>query len=114
MKKNDINIGLKVNIPKKECSDKHCPFHSGLKIRGRIFNGIVVSKDAHKTCKVQWPRRFYLPKYERYEKRRSILKVHNPPCIDAIVGDNVTIVECKPISKTKKFVIIQKNEISQS
>ena len=90
------------------CSDKHCPFHGGLSIRGRSFVGKVVKMDAHGTVSVEWPRLLYLQKYERYEKRRSRKKAHNPACINAKIGDNVTIMECKPISKTKNFVIIRK------
>ena len=40
-------------------------------------------------------------------KKRTKMRVHNPPCIDASVGDKVTVMECKPLSKTKKFVIIE-------
>jgi len=109
MKKN-LKIGIDVKEPKKKCNDKHCPFHGSLKIRGKIFKGIIISKDTHKTAKVEWPRRFYLPKYERYEKRISVVKAHNPPCINAEVGNAVMIVECRPISKTKNFVIVKKNE----
>ncbi|MBI2670734.1 30S ribosomal protein S17 [Candidatus Woesearchaeota archaeon] len=112
--KNNVNIGIEVSLPKQACADKHCPFHSGLKIRGRTFNGTIIKKDTHKTAVVEWPRLFYLPKYERYEKRRTRVKVHNPPCINADINDKVTIMECRPISKTKKFVIIEKNESIKS
>ena len=40
-------------------------------------------------------------------KKRSKLHAHNPPCIDAKPGDIVTIAECRPISKTKSFVIVE-------
>ena len=61
-----------------------------------------------KTCVVEWARKKYIPKYERYEQRRTKIKVHNPSCIDAKEGDIVKIMECRPISKTKNFVIIEK------
>ena len=92
------------------CSDRHCPFHSHLKLRGRTFEGTVIRKDPNKTAVIEWPRQFYLTKYERYESRRTRLKVHNPPCINAGIGSKVKVMECKPISKTKNFVIISKNE----
>jgi small subunit ribosomal protein S17 len=101
-------IGIDVEIPKKQCEDSHCPFHSQLRLRGRIFQGTVVTNSFHKTVKVEWPRQHYIKKYERFEKRRSRVKAHNPPCIDAKKGDKVKIMECKPISKTKNFVIIKK------
>jgi small subunit ribosomal protein S17 len=76
--------------------------------RGRTFTGIVTSDKMSKTVTVEWSRRHYIPKYERYEKRRSRVKAHNPETIDARVGDKVTIMETKPLSKTKHFIIIQK------
>ncbi|MBU4501793.1 MAG: 30S ribosomal protein S17 [Nanoarchaeota archaeon] len=101
------NIGVEVPKPKVTCKDRHCPFHGTLKIRGRIFTGKVVKAGMHKTVSVEWPRLFYLPKYERFEKRKSRVKAHNTDCIKAKVGDEVKIMESKPISKTKNFVVIE-------
>ena len=106
------NIGIDVAMPKKSCTDLYCPFHSKVSVRGRIFEGIIIKKDTSHTAMVEWPRLYYLKKYERFEKRRTRLKVHNPPCINAEIGDNVMIIETKPISKTKSFVIIEKHETS--
>ncbi|MBU0962704.1 MAG: 30S ribosomal protein S17 [Nanoarchaeota archaeon] len=89
------------------CNDQHCPFHSTLSTRGRVFVGNVIKRNVHKTATVSWPRTFYLTKYERYEKRRSKVKVHIPDCLNINVGDKVKIIECSPISKTKNFVIIE-------
>lgn len=102
-----MNIGLDIKEPKKECSDKHCPFHNGLKIRGREFIGEVIRVNRQKTVMVEWPRSYYLPKYERYEKRRTRLSAHLPDCFDIKIGDSVRIVECRPISKTKNFVVVE-------
>jgi len=49
-----------------------------------------------------------IPKYERYERRTSKLHAHNPPCIAARAGDRVKIMECRRLSKTKSFVVVQK------
>ena len=76
---------------------------------GRTFSGIVTSRRMQKTAKVTWERRVYLKKYERYEKRRSGVMAHVPGGIDVKEGDKVIIQECRPISKTKHFIII-KNE----
>jgi small subunit ribosomal protein S17 len=103
----DSNIGIDVKPPKQKCEDENCPFHGSLTCRGRSFTGTVVSDKMHKTVVVEWVRKNYLKKYERYEKRRTKLKVHNPPCINAKEGDLVSIVECKPLSKTKNFVIVE-------
>jgi small subunit ribosomal protein S17 len=116
MKKQQKTIGIEVPFPKEKCEDKNCPFHGELKVRGRIFKGEIVSKDTHKSAKITWERQRYLPKYERYEKRLSKISVHNPRCIDAQVGDTVEVMETRPTSKTKHFVIIQilKNETNIS
>lgn len=105
---NIVDIGLDVKKPEASCDDIHCAFHGGLKIRGREFVGIVVRSSANKTAAVEWDRLFYIEKYQRYEKRRSRLQVHNPLCINAKVGDKVKIVESRPISKTKNFVIVER------
>lgn len=60
------------------------------------------------TATVEFERRRSITKFERYEMRNTRLKVHNPKTIDAKPGDVVTIMECKPISKTKHFTITQK------
>ena len=35
--------------------------------RGRTFKGKVVSSKAQKTVTVEWNRKVYVPKYERYK-----------------------------------------------
>jgi small subunit ribosomal protein S17 len=101
------NIGIKVKAPKERCSDQNCPFHGRIIVRGMAFDGIVVKKNVHRTATVEWSRRYFIPKYERYEKRRTKLSVHNPACIDAKIGDKVKIMETRPLSKTKHFVIVE-------
>ncbi len=98
---------------KQECNDKHCPIHSGFKIHGRILTGKVIKLNSAKTLQIEMPRLAYLPKYERYEKKRIRLHIHHPPCIKINLGDTVKVMECRPISKTKNFVVI-KNESSSS
>jgi small subunit ribosomal protein S17 len=102
------NIGLDIEAPKGKCNDNNCPFHGSLRVRGRQFKGIVISSKMHSTATVEWSRTEYIPKYERYEKKRSKVKAHNPKCINAAEGDIVRIIGCRPLSKTKNFVIIEK------
>jgi small subunit ribosomal protein S17 len=102
------NIGIVAEMPKQACPDARCPFHGKLSVRGRQFTGTVVSTKMRRTAVVEFNRLNYLSKYERYEKRRTRLKAHNPDCIGAKDGEIVNIMECKPLSKTKNFVIIQK------
>jgi small subunit ribosomal protein S17 len=91
------DIGLDVQPPTKECTDPNCPFHGTLSVRGQVLSGVVVSDKMDKT----------VVKYERYEKRKSKVHAHNPPCINAAEGAIVTIAECRPLSKTKSYVIVE-------
>lgn len=93
--------------PKKKCLDQKCPFHGQLNVKRELFKGIVIKKDSHHSATLEWNRSYYLPKYERYETRRSRLRVHNPPCLNAQVGQQVLAARTHPLSKTKNHVIIQ-------
>lgn len=79
-----------------------------ISMRGKSIVGSVVSDKMQRTVTVEWTRRRYISKYERYELRRSKVKAHNPDEIDARVGDEVRIVETRPLSKTKHFVVVEK------
>ena len=61
---------ISLKKPELECSDKDCPFHGELAVRGRI-------------------------------------PAHSTPCIPVKVGDVVRIAECRPLSKTKSFVVVE-------
>ncbi len=92
---------------------KDDPKLKNLSLRGRTFVGRVVSAKAQKTATIQWERKVDVPKYERYEKRRSKIQAHNPPSINAKEGDLVKVMETRPLSKTKNFIIIEKLEEKQ-
>jgi small subunit ribosomal protein S17 len=97
----------KKNIKDVECKDINCPIHGSLATRGRTFTGTVISTKMHKTAAVEWDYVRFMPKYERYEKKRSKVKAHNPECLNAKEGQIVKIKECRPLSKTKHFAIIE-------
>ncbi len=101
------DIGLDVNAPETECDDINCPFHGTLPVRGQVFTGSVVSSKMNHTVVVKRTSEKLITKFERYEKRQSKMHAHNPPCIDAVEGDIVKIAECRPLSKTKTFVVIE-------
>lgn len=106
-----INIGLETQPPKQSCDDDYCPYHGNLKVRGRILTGTVVSDKMRKTVTVEREYLHHVKKYMRYEKRRSKILAHNPPCISAKLGDIVKIAECRPIAKNVAFVVVEKKEI---
>lgn len=95
-------------MKEEKCNDKNCPFHGSVKVRGRTFTGIIISDKMAKTVTIELERRIYVPKYERYLKKKKKIHVHNPSCINAVKGDKVKVKECRPLSKTKSFVIIER------
>jgi small subunit ribosomal protein S17 len=79
-------------------------------VRGRVLDGVVVSAKMEKTVVVEREYLQFLPKFVRYERRRSHIPSHNPPCLDVKEGERVRIAECRPLSKTVAFVVVEKIE----
>ena len=100
------SIGIPVDAPKNTCSDHRCAWHGTLSVRGRTFTGTVTKSKARDTVVVEWGYTQLIPKYERYERRKSRVVAHNPECLKARDGDTVIIAECRPLSKTKSFVVV--------
>jgi len=71
----------------------------------RKLTGVVVSTKMQDTAVVKVDRYEKHPKYGKFIKSSKKYSVHNPEN-NVAEGDNVVIVETKPISKTKKFVIV--------
>ena len=83
--------------------------------RGRKFTGTVASTKMSRTAVVVLERKIYMPKYERYQKRRTRIHAHIPLGMEVGEGDTVTVQETRPISKTKHFIIIKNhNDNSES
>ena len=96
--------------PKSKCDDQDCPFHGSLSTRGRTMEGNVVASKMNKTVIVRLDYLHYFPKIMRYERRQSRIPAHNPPCLNVKAGDRVKIAECRPLSKTVSFVVIEQVE----
>ncbi len=103
-------MSLTFKKPKKSCDDPNCPFHGTLPVRGRVFDGVVATAKMDKTVIVQREYLQFSTKFVRYERRRGHIPSHNPPCIDVKEGERVRIAECRPISKTVSFVVVEKLE----
>lgn len=100
------NIGVTVTQPKEICKDTKCPFHGSLSVRGRTFEGKATLTKMPRTITVEFYRQLYVPKYERYEKKRTILKAHLPDCIKVSNNSTVKVMETRKLSKTKHFVVV--------
>lgn len=103
----EADIGYDVPEPTTDCDDDNCPFHGTLSARGTVLEGRVASDKMEKTVVVEREHDVKVPKYDRYMRRRSRTSAHSPPCIDAEEGDTVRIAGCRPLSKTKHFVVIE-------
>jgi small subunit ribosomal protein S17 len=102
-----LKTGLNVTAPEQECTDVNCPFHGTLPVRGQVITGKVVSDRMRDSVVVVRDYLHYVKKYKRYEKRSSKLHAHSPPCLNVKTGDTVRIAECRPLSKTKTFVVVE-------
>ncbi len=105
--KNYRDIGIDANPPQEVCDDESCPWHGHAKIRGRIFEGEVVSTKMQKSVVVQWGYIKKVKKYKRYMRAKTRVIAHLPPCLKVNEGDKVRIGETRPISKAKAFVVFE-------
>ena len=71
----------------------------------RVLQGIVVSDKADKTVVVNVERRFTHPILKKTVRRTKKYQAHDPENRFK-VGDRVAIEESKPISKTKRWVVV--------
>lgn len=70
--------------------------------RPQTFKGVVVKAAMKDTATVAVDRYVKNEKYQKYQTRTKKYLVHDPGNT-AKVGDKVTIVACRPISKLKRF-----------
>ena len=94
---------------KVACEDKNCHIHGGLKVRGKIFEGEVITKSPKRVA-IQFERMVYVRKYERYKKNKTKIHARLQDCMkdDIQIGDLVRIQECRPLSKIIHFVVLGK------
>jgi len=75
--------------------------------RGRIFEGTVTKKFPTRVV-VEFERPVYVPKYQRFYKKKTRLHARLPKDMEINVGDYIKIQECRPLSKIIHFIVIQK------
>ncbi|MFM7808703.1 MAG: 30S ribosomal protein S17 [Planctomycetota bacterium] len=68
--------------------------------------GVVESDGRDKTRKVVVAFVARHPKYGKFTKRRTVLQVHDEKN-ESRVGDRVEVAECRPISRTKSWVLLR-------
>ncbi len=72
----------------------------------RVSTGVVSSDKMDQTITVVVERITKHPKYHKYIRRHSKLYAHDEKN-DANIGDTVEVMECRPISKTKRFRLLR-------
>jgi small subunit ribosomal protein S17 len=68
--------------------------------------GVVESDKRNKTRKVVIAYAGKHPKYGKYMRKRTVLQVHDEKN-ESRLGDRVEVAECRPISKTKSWVLVR-------
>jgi small subunit ribosomal protein S17 len=71
----------------------------------RLLQGVVVSDKNDKTIVVDVERRFTHPVLKKTVRRTKKYQAHDPENRFK-VGDRVTIEESRPISRTKRWVVV--------
>ncbi len=74
--------------------------------RRKVRVGIVVSDARDKTVTVEVPMSFAHPRYDKVVRRSTKLHAHDE-ANDARVGDTVRIMETKPLSKQKRWRVVE-------
>jgi small subunit ribosomal protein S17 len=69
----------------------------------RRMTGVVTSNKMDKTVSVKITRRFRHRLYKKVIDRHISIKAHDE--LGCEIGDQVMVVEAKPISKTKRWVV---------
>lgn len=75
-------------------------------IKAKTVTGCVVSACRDKSITVRIDRKMMHPKYKKYIKRSTKLQAHDEENICKL-GDIVTIKECRPLSKTKSWMLVE-------
>ncbi len=68
----------------------------------RVLQGSVIRNGMDKTIAVRVERVFKHTKYKKYIRRHENYLVHDEENV-ANVGDIVRLIECRPLSKTKRW-----------
>ena len=78
----------------------------------RILKGKVVRNKSEKTIIVDVESTYMHKKYKKYLKKNKKYAVHDENNVSKI-GDKVQIIESRPISKTKRFVLFDEKKIAK-
>ena len=106
----NIGIPVKESVKKSMENDYNNPFNGSLSVRGKIFEGIVIKAKAKDTVTLQKESPIYFTKFKRYGRSKNRIHAHVPSNLDVKEGDHVIAAECRPISKSVSFVVVEVKE----
>ena len=72
----------------------------------RVLQGTVVSDKCDKTVIVSVERRYMHPKYKKFIRRSKKYAAHDENNM-AHVGDKVRLAQTRPLSKTKRYELVE-------
>ena len=103
------NIGLPVKElnKKPDENEDNNPFNGSLSIRGKIFEGIVINAKAKGTVVIERESLIDFTKFKRFGRSKNKIHAHVPSNLDIQEGDYVVAAECRPISKSVSFVVVE-------
>tara|TARA_Y100001935_G_C16924342_1_gene322322 strand:- start:19 stop:270 length:252 start_codon:yes stop_codon:yes gene_type:complete len=78
-----------------------------MKMPKRILSGVVVSSSSNKTITVGVTRRIKHKLYKKIIRRTKKYHAHDENN-EYNIGDIVSIIECKPLSKSKTWKVLSK------
>jgi small subunit ribosomal protein S17 len=78
-----------------------------LSVRGKLFEGKVVSAKNKNTVVIQRESPLYITKTKRYARSKSTIHAYKPAKLEVKEGDTVIAAECRPIAKSVAFVVME-------
>jgi len=110
------SVGLGIKTPVEAIQgdyvDKKCPFTGNVSVRGRILRGVVISTKMKRTIVIRRDYLHWVRKYKRFEKRHRNIPAHCSPAFRVRDGDQVTIGQCRPLSKTVSFNVLKIDRVA--
>jgi len=77
-----------------------------VKSQARSLQGVVVSDKMNKSVTIQVERKVKHPLYKKYIRRSTKFHAHDENN-DCRIGDKVVIEQCRPISKSKSWRLVE-------
>ncbi|MGQ0605622.1 MAG: 30S ribosomal protein S17 [Candidatus Nitrosotenuis sp.] len=78
-----------------------------LSVRGKLFEGKVVSAKNKNTVVIQRENPLYITKTKRYARSTSTIHAYKSVKQEIKEGDIVVAAECRPIAKSVSFVVVE-------